>query len=291
MVLVKGRVGCRQLHGYVSSHGFTTQEPPQKGGILLFVYTVSMNWASKRRFIITSILAAVAIAIVASVAIAIFYDTPTCMDRKKNQDETGIDCGGSCARVCEAEALAPSATFTRPIPSLGRTDVIAYVVNPNTDAAAKNVRFTIELYGADGIVVTRKEGTVDLPPDATVPVYLPNVYSSSLPVARAFLTFDPSSFAFMKYKDQRIIPRYNDDAQISGVPPRITASFTNPSAQTLRNIPVVVTVFDAEGNAIAATQTLLTELPPQGRAEVVFVWSQPFVAVPTRVDVVPVVPL
>ena len=157
-----------------------------------------MNWAAKRRVIIVSILAAVVIAIIASVAIAIFYETPTCNDRKKNQDETGIDCGGSCARVCEAEALAPSTIFVRPVPSLGRTDIIAYVENPNTDAAAKDVRFTIELYGADGTVAATRAGTVDLPPNTVVPIYLPSVYGGYIPVARAFLTFDPTSLRFSK---------------------------------------------------------------------------------------------
>jgi hypothetical protein len=252
-----------------------------------------MSWASRRQFIVISLLAAIAIAVIASVAIAIFYETPTCSDKKQNQDEAGIDCGGSCARVCTADSLAPQVTFARPVsPLQGRTDVIAYVVNPNAEAAVNDARFTIELYGNDGIVIAKKEGTVDLGPGDTVPVFMPNLYTGNLIATRAFLTFDPASLVYVKYQDRRIIPRYNDDAHVvSGSAPRITASFSNPSAMMLRNIPVVATVFDADGSAIAATQTLLTELPPQGNAQVIFVWNEPFAAPPARVDIAPLVSL
>lgn len=262
-----------------------------EGRILLFLYTVGMSWASRRQLIIVSIILAVIAALVASVVIAIVYETPSCSDRKQNQDETGVDCGGSCARLCAADALAPRIDFVRHFTNQqGRTDAIAYVTNPNRTGAIDDARFTVEVYGTDGTVLARSEGTVDLAPGATVPVYLPNVFSGNLPVARVFLTFD--TVAVDRYEDTRIIPRYNNDALLTGAgSPRVSASFTNPSAYPLRDIPVVATVFDASGNAIAATQTLLAELPPQGVAEVVFVWNEPFSAAPARIDVVPIVEL
>lgn len=251
-----------------------------------------MSWATRRQFIIVSVILGVLLALVAAVAIAIFYDTPSCMDQKQNQDETGVDCGGSCARICAAEAVAPSAKFTRVLTQQqGRIDVIAYVENPNRTAAVASARYTIELYDAAGAVVARKEGSIDLPPASTVPVYVPNMYGASLTGARAFLTFDPASLVFVKYIDRRIVPRYNNDAVVTGIAPRITASFSNPSAQLVRDVPVIATVFDAGGNAIAATQTLLSELPSQGTAQVIFVWNEPFTSAPARIDVVPVVPL
>jgi hypothetical protein len=251
-----------------------------------------MSWASQRQLIIVSIIVGVVVALFAAVAIAIFYDTPSCMDQKQNQDETGVDCGGSCARVCESDAQAPSVTFARALTQQqDRVDVIAYVMNPNREAAIANARYTIELYDAKGISVARKEGTIDLPPAATIPIYVPTMYGATLTGSRAFLTFDSASLVFVKYTDRRIIPRYNNDAVVTGVTPRITASFSNPSAELVRDVPVIATVFDADGNAIAATQTLLSELPPQGTAQVIFVWNEPFSAAAARIDVVPVVPL
>lgn len=252
-----------------------------------------MSWASRRRFVIISILVGIVVVLASAIIIPIVYETPSCSDRKKNQDEAGIDCGGSCARVCDAQVLAPKVDFVRPLsPMNGRTDVIAYITNPNTNAAVKNARFTIELYGTDGTVIARKEGKTDLPPGATVPVYVPNFISGYLEVARAFLTFDQTSLTFVKYADKRIVPLYNHDAEVGGTAaPRIVASFTNPSATLVRDTVVIAVVFDVQGNAIAASQTLLAELPSQGSASVTFVWNEPFSSSPTRIDVIPVVPL
>jgi len=251
-----------------------------------------MSWSSKRRIIVLSIMGGILATVITVTAIAIFYETPSCTDRKQNQDESGVDCGGACTRVCEAQSLAPSVEFVRPLmPQVGRTDVIAYVVNPNTKAIAKDVPYTIELYGENGSVIAQRQGTVDLPPGATLPIFIPQFYLGTEPVERAFLTFATST-TFVTYEDKRIIPRYNDDAQITGTDsPRITASFSNPSAYPVRNIPVIATVFDSNGIAIAASQTLLAALPPQGSAQVTFVWNQPFIASPARVDVVPLVEL
>lgn len=272
---------------------FYNARAARKGGILLFLYTVRMSWAVRRQVIVVSVLLAVVVALVAAIVIPIVYETPSCSDRKQNQDETGVDCGGACTRLCLADAREPRIDFVRHFTNAqGRTDAIAYVTNPNRTGAIDDARFSVEVYGTDGTVLARSEGTVDLAPGATVPVYLPNVFSGNLEVARAFITFDPNSLVVERYEDERIIPRYNNDALLTGAgSPRVSASFTNPSAYMLRDIPVIATVFDASGNAIGATQTLLSELPPQGSAEVVFVWNEPFSAAPARIDVVPVVEL
>ena len=259
-----------------------------------FLYTVSMSWASKRRFIVFSILGAIVVALLASVAIAIFYDAPSCRDNKQNQDEEGIDCGGtSCTYLCSVGVQKPSTRFVRPFaPAAGRTDVIAYIDNPNMNAAAKGGHFTIELYGTDGTVLARKQGTVDLPPASTVPVYVPNFVSGYIEVARAFVSYDEPTFKWFRYTDNRIVPTYNNDAEVTGTQaPRITASLTNPSAKALRDVLVIATVFDSAGNAIAATQTVAPTIPAQGTATVVFIWNEPFSTLPARVDVVPIVPL
>src|SRR3989344_7202851 len=102
----------------------------------VFCYTRKMSWAARRRFIILLIIGAVVVAFLTTVGIATFYDAPSCTDSKQNQDETGIDCGGSCSRICTAEAQPPTVLFTKAIQNgEGRVDVIAEIENKNADAA------------------------------------------------------------------------------------------------------------------------------------------------------------
>ncbi|MDB5195014.1 MAG: hypothetical protein JWO84_198 [Parcubacteria group bacterium] len=260
---------------------------------LLFSYTRGMSWAMRRRLIIFGI-----IAVVLAATLTIFYFTnyhvgPSCFDNKQNQSEEGIDCGGTCTYLCSASEQQPSVRFVRPVsPVPGRTDVIAYIDNPNANAAAKGLSFTIELYSPTNTVIAKKQGSVDLPPASTVPIFAPDFFSGSETAARAFITFDTPQHLWYRYRETRILPQVAD-IQItqSGGMPRVTATALNPSTQKLSNIYFVATVFDAAGNAIAASRTVAPTIPAQGTAPLVFTWPTAFSFPVARVEVVPVLPL
>ena len=66
-----------------------------------------MSWAARRRLIISFIVGGVLILLLIFIGYKTFYRIPTCTDNKENQDETGIDCGGSC-KPCKVKII-PSA--------------------------------------------------------------------------------------------------------------------------------------------------------------------------------------
>ena len=103
-----------------------------------------MSWATKRRFVILSIVGAFVIAFLAILSFTIFYKTPSCTDGIQNQGETGIDCGGPCPYLCTSQELPPTVLFTKTVSNgAGRTDVIASVENQNQTAAAIGVPYVI----------------------------------------------------------------------------------------------------------------------------------------------------
>lgn len=74
--------------------------------------------------------------------------------------------------------------------------------------------------------------------------------------------------------------------------PRVVAVLTNPSISTMVRVPVVALVRDTStGNVVAASQTVVPVIAPQGTAEALFTWNEPFRASSVRVEVLPVVPL
>ncbi len=251
-----------------------------------------MTWASRRRLIISGLLIAVL-----AFLLGLFYFTtirtaPSCLDQKQNQDEEGVDCGGSCLYVCTESQAQPSVRFVRTVsPIEGRTDVIAYVDNPNPGVAANDLPITIELYSPTNTVVAKKTGTVDLPPAATVPVFIPNFFSGYETVARAFITFDTPYHLWYRYRDSRVIPEVKDVRVEEGREPRVFARVMNPSPTALKEVPFVVTIFDREGNAIAASRTIAPSIPARGTTDIVFTWPSTFQGLVSRVEVLPVVPL
>lgn len=253
-------------------------------------YTSDMDWAHKRRFVVISLFAAIVLAIIAIAAFSIFYHTPTCTDKKMNQDETGIDCGGSCSTLCSVGATAvPPATvrFTRTLIQSGRTDVIAYVDNANSDAYATNAAMTLEAYKADGSVVTAHV-TVDLAPRTSVPVFIPGVASAGAGIHQAFLTFDAGSPMWKRGTAVDAPTTVTNIVTLTPeTRPRITATLVNNTARAIYNTTVTATVFDADGTALAASQTVVPTLPPQGTSPMIFTWNEPFTAPVVRVDMVP----
>lgn len=251
---------------------------------------MALTWAQKRRSLIIGGAAALALVLLSALVFSVVYETPTCSDRKQNQGETGIDCGGGCARICSITLDAPRVSFARALqlPN-GRTDVIAYIENRNRDAETKRAKYTIELYDESGLSLATKSATIDLPAQSIVPVFESGMYAGPLNATRAFVTFD-EDIVWTKPKAELIVPIVASADFTQGAEPRVTAELQNSSPHALYNVRLVATAFDSQGNAIAASQTVVREIPAQGSATAVFTWSNPF-GDPLRVEVVPVLPL
>lgn len=238
-------------------------------------------------------IALVVLAVLALIFYKNFTAAPTCSDNTKNQGEAGIDCGGPCPYLCTEQEEAPIVRFTQATPTAnGETDVISYVDNPNQSAYAAHVAYKVSLYtDKHTLAAPIQSGFVDLPPGASAPVFIPNVNSGKVAVASAFLTLDQSTVRWQAGRDTRVVPTVSG-ANLGGTiaAPRITSVLTNPSVFPLTNVKVIVVVFDASGNAVSASQTIVPSIPGQGSATATFSWTGPFKNPPTRIDVLPIIP-
>jgi len=254
-----------------------------------------MNWAAQRRFTIVATLIAVAIVVFAVVFAVSFYAPPSCVDNKQNQEEYGVDCGGPCPYLCGTQAVEPSTPAPRLLRnSTGRVDLVASVQNRNSDAAAKDVPYTVRIYNADLTFVKAVEGTIDLPPRATVPVFIPGVVYGGELGTRATLSIASSSVNWYRVEaDPRVVPRV--DVQPLGgtlAAPRVNATLYNPTLTALFEVRLIALVRDtATGNVVAASATVVPALAPQDRAYATFTWNEPFAAQAVSVEVLPVIPL
>lgn len=247
-----------------------------------------MDWSTRRRSIVWAIFGSAIVSLLIIIGISVFYKTPTCLDQKQNQGETGTDCGGPCSRACTADVRNAQVSFARAIvPSADRTDVIAYVANPNPNAAASDVHATVELYDEHHALLATREVTFDLPAASTVPVFVEGMIAGSPPVTQTFFTIDDGSAQWVRAAGKPTLPSVKDITWQDGSQPRVTATLVNPVAQTFTNIRLVATVFDADNQAIAASRTLVGTLPSQGSASMVFTWNVPFASTPARVEIVP----
>jgi hypothetical protein len=249
-----------------------------------------MSWAARRRFIILLIVGTFAVAFLALVLISTFYKTPSCSDGVQNQDEAGVDCGGPCAYLCTDLEKPPAVLFTNVLETSGRTDIIALVENKNIDAAAKNVKYDISLYGEGQIFLQKIIGTTDLPPRTTVPIYIPGITAGNQKIVSAFLNIEaPSPQWFHLSADSITLPTVMNTAQ-TGTPkaPRIQAILANPTGIKMFNVQVIVLVRDINKNIIAASRTVMPVIPAQESATAIFTWNEAFPGVPASIEVAPI---
>jgi hypothetical protein len=250
-----------------------------------------MNWAARRRLFILGTIGVVVLAILFVLFYHSFDKPPSCTDGIQDGGEQGIDCGGPCPYLCTALEQAPVVEFTQALPTpTGETDVIAYVENENQNAYALNVPYQVSLYtSGDTLGAAPITGTIDLPPGASVPVFIPNINSGKLVVTSAFLTLDPSVIKWQPGSASPTVPTVaNTTLGSSNQSPEITATLDNPTPYPLSNVKVIIAIFNASGNVIAASQTVLLTIPAQGSAPAIFTWNTPFSSKPARIDVLPV---
>ncbi len=79
-----------------------------------------------------------------------FKPEPNCFDNRRNQKESGVDCGGPC-QDCEIKTLVPlGERWLKYFSADGKTTIAAEVKNSNTDYAAGGFSYIFDIYGKDG---------------------------------------------------------------------------------------------------------------------------------------------
>lgn len=203
------------------------------------------------------------------------YAGPTCFDGEQNGEERGIDCGGACALICSFDVLSPEVRWTQSFKVRdGQYNVVSYVENPNITAATPEVRYTVSLYDADGLI-TELSGATPLPPDSVYPIFVGPIQTGDRIPTNSFLELAPALtwYPADTGRDQFSIR----EQRLSGedTRPRLDAKVTNNAFTEAQNVELVATIFDANGNALTSSRTFVEYFPAQSEVAVVFTWPEP----------------
>ncbi len=204
------------------------------------------------------------------------YEAPTCFDTTQNGIERGVDCGGSCVRVCSIDVTPPFVLWSRAFEIVpGQYNAVAYVENRNLDVGSPKMQYTLSLYDAQGLIVTKKGSTV-LPPDSTYPIFEGRINTEGrVPTQTVFELDDQNSLWLPASvgREQFVIEERtlkNADNE-----PRLDARIRNEALTPMRNVEVVATIFDAKKNALTASMTIVPYFEGRTTQSVVFTWPEP----------------
>lgn len=215
-----------------------------------------------------------------------FYHAPTCFDGQQNGGETGVDCGGPCARLCVQPTV--TALWTRVVPAgLGVYHAVALVRNPRSDAGTTALPYHFSLYDTNNVLVAERRGTMYLEPGEIVPLFEPDIVTGNRTPVRAFVDFGQAVWTTMTAPPQTVkVAALTSPADIM-TSEMLSASVTNVTAVPLSSTVVTALLYDASGNVVNASQTIVSDLPALGTKTITFTWQQPFSGTVTRVELTP----
>lgn len=238
-------------------------------------------WSTRRKIIYLSAAIGILLIFVAVPVFYFLYQAPTCFDGKKNGNETGIDCGGSCQILCSFEGLDPIVLWSRAFKVVGDSSdggvysAVAYIQNPNinTDALAA---YVFKLYDSNNILIGARENATIIPKNKVLAIFEPNIDAQFKIPAR--VTFEFTQKPVWR-KNLQISPELVVTQKIlSGETnsPRIDATIENKSTESVERIEIVAIVYDDNENAVAASRTFVDKLDKDQSARVAFTWPLPF---------------
>lgn len=210
-------------------------------------------------------------------AYLIFHHTPSCNDGVKNQNETGVDCGGRCARAC-IDAQAPLTINWARFFQVGNGvyDIAASVENKNEYAGIPDLEYTFTLYDDADHIVATQSGTTFINPREEAIVFAPTVHTTGIP-ARAELVLHHDTDWYQVPSSAQYLITVRDQA-LSGkdTRPLLTATIVNASSKDLFNVEAVGVVYGSGATPVGVSSTKVDTLAGDGTARVSFYWPLPF---------------
>ena len=200
----------------------------------------------------------------------------TCEDRKQNQGEEGIDCGGPCVPCAIKQARPLKVFWTRFVPTRdGRYDVVAEVTNSNTNVGAATVEYEFQLLDGSGAVIAARRGKTFIYPRETVHLVEIGLEAREHP-ARAVVDISNPRWVATTAIGPDVVAgnrEYRVEASEDGSRSVVTAIVSNRSVSDWRDIGVTVLLLDARGNVVGVHRTVMDMLGAGTSLPVRLVWS------------------
>ena len=215
-----------------------------------------------------------------------FYNRPTCFDGKKNGDEKGVDCGGTCQLLCVSEAVDPHILWSRAFKTTPNIySAVAYFENRNINSEAM-APYIFRIYNKNNVLIAEREGITFIPKNKIIAIFEPNIEIKEQVPYRATFDFKEQLAWRKNPKQDPNITVVNKSLTNADTKPRIDATIKNESLLPISNIEAVAIVYDNRENAIAASRTFIDRLEKDESAMVTFTWPSPFPAEGAIIEII-----
>jgi hypothetical protein len=240
-----------------------------------------------------SIISAVFLVIFVVTAFFIYYAvTPpaTCTDKKQNQSEKGIDCGGPCS-PCKDIAQTQDIVVTESAVALGGNntyDAVAKITNPNDSIGASSFKYTFTLKDENGKILATREGTdFILPADSKYVAELAfETEGGVMPTQAELIISDPKWEKLSNIgKPQIGVYSKNFGSVPAGVGSEADGIIRNESGYDLNTISLVVILRSDKGGIVGINKTNKTNVRAKEERDFRLTWPYQLAAPVQNIEV------
>ncbi len=249
------------------------------------------SWASRRKTAYALIVILAVLLLIGLPLFIIFYKAPTCFDKVMNGNETGVDCGGSCVRLCQNSFIPPrivwgGAKFEKL--ANGLYNIASLIENKNINGAAVDVPYKMSLYDSSGISIVDRVGKVNIYPHRNSLAFESAVdVGKRIPAKVSFeFTKEPNWFKSQDSLDGISIvdKKYVEDDSGSS----LEVVLENTTLFPYKNIMVSVVLYDKENNVIGFSRTSIDSIASKNQREIAsFTWPINRKGAVTSIEIVP----
>ena len=234
------------------------------------------SWGVRRQLGVFAVFAAVVLLVVGGL-IYYFRPEPTCFDNRQNQDEEGIDCGGTIARCasCSEKMHDITILWTRFFPTRqGVYDAAALLENGNQFLKTGKFVYVFKLYDESGVLIAIRENSTFIWPGEKFLIFEPNILAENRVPKRALLELRSVAWEAGEARPLKIDVLKRDILLQDSSPPRLEVRIKNQENQIYKNIEISAALLSQEGDVFGVSKTLLGSLDIGEEKNVVFTWPQ-----------------
>jgi len=248
-----------------------------------------MSWRSRRQGTYFTIFGIIIVILLSVILYPIFIKPATCTDLKQNGNETGIDCGGTCAMYCPKTIALPRVDFTAVFPVSDEVyNAVALLTSTATGAGSRSAGYTFTLYDPSGKIINESKGTTFIPSASQFAVFYPQIRTGQRIATRARFTWEEAPINFEKIKlDSNSLPLEESSWKRETVldMERINVDITNNSFVNIPESEYIVIVYDENDEPIASSKTTAI-LPAHSSQTLYFSWPYVFTQTPKRYELI-----
>ncbi len=256
------------------------------------------DWNSRRRIYYILGIIFLILAFVFYKSYDYIFPSATCFDKKQNNIETGIDCGGACELMCKNTSIPLELKLAKAfhagfdINGNQKYDFLILLDNKNIKISPKKITLNIDIYGSNGEKLDTLIKESEITTYNKVPVLIndyilpASVTDKSIVISKLFVTIkeDSDYYVNLGYYNISLLDFKFENSNT----PKLEIEYVSRYKDVLSaDIDILILLKDNLDNIVGYNTRKINTLVPEKKEKTTFSWNQKIEENVVSIDLIP----